>query len=472
MSAPQPPDLMPRPPALSAGPWWRRIAALWWADTGAAVAASPAVRSFEEEARDWLLAHSNQHARRMLRTAVAVTAVLLLWAAFARVDEVTRGEGKVVSSRSLQTVQSLDGGVITAILAREGEVVDKDQVLLKIDETRATSGARENASLGLSLQARLARLRALAEGSEFLPPVATEPDDQRMVDEEKRLFETRRAELAGQISIMQQQLQQRQQELGEMRARKVAAERGLELAQAELNRTRPLLASGAVSEVDIIKLERDVARSRGEAEQSAAQILRVAAAVGEAQRKVAETELTFRNEARKELAETMGRLNALNESAVALNDKVDKSQIRSPVRGRIQRLLANTVGGVVQPGKDLVEIVPLDDALVLEAKVLPRDIAFIHPEQSAIVKFTAYDFSIYGGLEAVVENISPDTVVDEKGNAFYVVRVRTLKSKLGDKLPIIPGMTAEVDVLTGSKSILAYLLKPVLKIKDNALRER
>ncbi|MBH9552186.1 HlyD family type I secretion periplasmic adaptor subunit [Inhella gelatinilytica] len=472
MSAPLPPDSLPNAAPPAASPWWRRVAALWWADDRAPAVVSPAVRNFEEEAQEWLQARTHRNARRLVRTAAGVTAILLIWAAFARVDEVTRGEGKVVSSRSLQAVQSLDGGVVTAILTREGDVVDKGQVLLKIDETRATSGARENAAMGLSLQARVARLKALAEGSEFLPPVATEPDDQRVVDEEKRLFEMRRAELVGQVSIMSQQLQQRQQELGEMRARKVAAERGLELAQAELSRTRPLLASGAVSEVDIIKLERDVARSRGEAEQSAAQILRVAAAVGEAQRKVAETELTFRNEARKELAETLGRLNALNESAVALNDKVDKSQIRSPVRGRIQRLLANTVGGVVQPGKDLVEIVPLDDALVLEAKVLPRDIAFIHPEQPAIVKFTAYDFSIYGGLEAVVENISPDTVVDEKGNAFYVVRVRTLKSKLGDKLPIIPGMTAEVDVLTGSKTILAYLLKPVLKIKDNALRER
>lgn len=257
-----------------------------------------------------------------------------------------------------------------------------------------------------------------------------------------------------------------------MRARKSAAERGLELSLQELARTRPLLTSGAVSEVDLIKLERDAARARGDSEQAAAQIQRVLAAIGESQRKLQETELSFRNEARKELAEAMGRLQALNESAVALNDKVDKSQIKSPVRGRVQRLLANTVGGVVQPGKDIVEIVPLDDVLVLEAKVHPRDIAFIHPGQNATVKFTAYDYSIYGGLEAQVDNISPDTVVDERGNAFYVVRVQTRKPSLGDRLPIIPGMTAEVDVLTGSKTVLAYLVKPVLKAKERALRER
>lgn len=257
-----------------------------------------------------------------------------------------------------------------------------------------------------------------------------------------------------------------------MQSRRAAALRALDLAQQELTQTRPLLATGAVSSVDILRLEREVSRSRGDAEQAAAQISRVQAAIGEANRKIQETELSFRNEARKELAETKGKINVLNEGAVGLADKVDKTQVKSPVRGRVQRLLAKTVGGVVQPGKDIVEIVPLDDTLMLEAKVLPKDIAFIRPGQSAIVKFTAYDFSIYGGLEAKVETISPDTVIDEKGNAYYLVRVRTDRPSLSDKLPVIPGMTAEVDVLTGSKTVLSYLLKPVLKAKAYALRER
>jgi adhesin transport system membrane fusion protein len=257
-----------------------------------------------------------------------------------------------------------------------------------------------------------------------------------------------------------------------MRARKASAERSLDLGQQELAKTRPLLASGAVSEVDILRLDRDVARSRGEAEQAGAQIARVQAAIGEAQRKIQETELVFRNDARKELSDVLGKLNALNQGAVALTDRVDKSQIRSPVRGRVQRLLANTVGGVIQPGKDIVEIVPLDDTLVLEARVQPRDIAFIHPGQTATVKFSAYDFSVYGTMVAEVENISPDTVVDERGNAYYLVRVRTRQAKFDDRLPIIPGMTAEVDVLTGKKTVMSYLLKPVLKGKAYALSER
>ena len=430
-------------------------------------------RSFELEANDVMSRAGTQRAQKIVRAAVVVVVLLIVWASLAHVDEITKGDARVISSRQLQLVQSFDGGVVSEILVKEGQIVEKDQLLLKIDETRATSGVRESAAQGFALQARQARLRAIAEGASFLPPVPGEnPDEKRIVEEERRLYETRLSELNTMVAINRQQLQQREQELSEMRSRKASAERSLDLSQQELTKTKPLLASGAVSEVDILRLEGSVSKARGDSEQAGAQIARVQAAIGEAQRKIQETELTFRNDARKELADVVGKLNALNQGAVALTDKVDKSQIKAPLRGRVQRLLANTVGGVVQPGKDIVEIVPLDDVLVLEAKVVPRDIAFIHPGQAATVKFTAYDFSIYGGMAAEVENISPDTVVDEKGNAFYLVRVRTTQVKFSDKMPIIPGMTAEVDILTGNKTVMSYLLKPVLKGKAYALRER
>lgn len=433
------------------------------------------IRSFELEADVVMSRHKTQRAQLIVRAAIAVVVVLVVWASFAHVEEVTRGDGKVIPSRQLQVVQSLDGGVVSEILVREGEVVEQGQLLLKIDETRATSGVRESAAQGFALKARQARLRALAEGASFKPPAmssANDAEEQRILEEERSLYENKLSELNTMVAISRQQLQQRQQELSEMRARKDSASRTMAMNQQELNKTRPLLATGAVSDVDILRLEREVSRSRGEVEQASAQISRVMAAIGEAQRKIQETELTFRNEARRDLADVMGKLNALNEGAVALLDKVDKSQVKSPVRGRVQRLLANTVGGVVTPGKDILEIVPLDDQLVLEAKVLPKDIAFIHPGQQATVKFTAYDFSIYGGLEATVENISPDTTVDEKGNAFYLVRVRTTKPNFNEKMPIIPGMTAEVDILTGNKTVMSYLLKPVLKARAYALSER
>jgi adhesin transport system membrane fusion protein len=431
-------------------------------------------RSYELEADELLHNTRLPGAARIVRTALLVVGLLLLWAAYAEIDEVTRGEGKVIPSRQLQVVQSLDGGVVSEILVREGQQVEAGQLLLRVDETRAESGVRESAAMAFALRAKQARLKALGEGTPFVLPTARAKDleEQRILDEERRLYQSRVSELQALVSINEQQLLQRQQELAEMRSKRTAAVRALELAQEELTKTRPLLATGAVSEVDILRLERDISRSRGEAEQALAQIARVEAAIGEARRKIQETELAFRNDARKELSEVLAKLSAINEGAVALADKVTKAQVKSPVRGRVQRLLANTVGGVVQPGKDIVEIVPLDDALVLEARVMPRDIAFIHPEQRATVKLTAYDFSIYGGLDGKVENISPDTQVDEHGNAFYVVRVRTDRPNFSDKMPIIPGMTAEVDILTGKKTVLSYLLKPVLRAKQYALTER
>ena len=430
------------------------------------------MKSFEREADALISRQSTRGAQTIVRAAVLAVAALLAWAALATVDEVTRGDARVIPSRQLQVVQSLDGGVVVEILVREGQVVEAGQLLLRVDETRAGAGVRESAVQGFALRARAARLRALAEGASFIAPKASGAEEERVLLDERRLYESRVSELASTLAVNRQQLAQRRQELSEMQSKRVAALRGLDLTQQELAQTRPLLAGGAVSQVDVLRLEREVARYRGEADQATAQIARAEAAIGEVQRKAQETEIAFRNEARKELGETMAKLNALNEGAVALVDKVDKAQVKSPVRGRVQRLLANTVGGVVQPGKDIVEIVPLDDTLVLEARVMPKDIAFIHPGQTATVKFSAYDFSIYGGLEAKVENISPDSVVDERGNAYYLVRVRTVKAGFSEKLPIIPGMTAEVDVLTGRKSVLSYLLKPVLKVQSRAMSER
>ena len=440
-----------------------------------ATSRSAGMRSFELEADAVMSTAKTHRAQTLVRTAVIVMVVLITWAALAPIDEVTKGDAKVIPSKQLQVIQSLDGGIVSEILVKEGQVVEAGQMLLKIDETRATSGVRESAAQTFALQTKLARLKALAEGQSFTPPTPRKDnlEEQRVVEEERQLYDARRSEFHALVGISEQQLEQREQELTEAKSKRDSATRSLELSQQELTKTRPLLATGAVSEVEILRLERDVSRARGDKEQATAQSARALAAIAEARRKIQGTELSFRNEARKELSEVLGRLNALNEGAVALADKVDKAQVKSPVRGRVQRLLANTVGGVLQPGKDIVEIVPLDDALVLEAKVQPKDIAFIHPGQAATVKFTAYDFGVYGGLEAVVENISPDTETDERGNnTFYVVRVRTKQTNFSDKMPIIPGMTAEVDILTGKKTVLSYLLKPILKAHAYALRER
>jgi membrane fusion protein, adhesin transport system len=412
-------------------------------------------------------------ARMLLRAIGIVFVLFLLWAAVAQLDEVTRGEGKVIPSKQIQVLQSIDGGLVSEILVHEGDIVQPNQLLVKIDETRFVSSVKENRAQYLGLVARSARLKAMSDGKPFIPPADVVKEAPQIVDQERMLYEAKRDEMNAAVSIARQQLAQRQQELNEAQAKRSQASQGYDLTSKELAVTRPLINSGAVSEVELLRLERDVSRYRGERDMATAQITRIQAAINEASRKIEEVELTFRNDAGKELSETNSKLSSLAEGSVALSDRVKQSSIRSPVKGAVKRLLVNTVGGVVQPGKDMIEIVPLEDTLLLEAKVLPRDIAFLRPGQPAMVKFTAYDFSIYGGLEGTLEHIGADTVMDEKGNAFYVVRVRTNKPGFGDtNLPIIPGMVAEVDILTGKKSVLAYLMKPVLRAKSVAMTER
>lgn len=432
-----------------------------------------------EENLDWIsdaewarLQQEPLRARAVLHTVGWVLLLLLVWAAFADIDEMTRGMGKVIPSSQLQVIQSVDGGIVSEILVREGQIVEKDQLLLKIDETRFISSLRENRAEYISLLAKAARLTALAEGKPFALPPEVQQEFPQIAAQERGLYDSRRMELEAQIGIARQQLAQRNQELAEIRARRDAAAQGFELTQQELNATKPLLGSGAVSEVEIIRLERDVNRFRGERDQAAAQINRVHAAIAEATRKIEEVELNFRNEARIQLADVSARINSLSESSTTLSDRVKHSSVKSPMRGTVKRLLFNTVGGVVQPGNPILEVVPLEDTLLLEANIQPKDIAFLRPGQHAIVRFTAYDFAIYGSLEAVVEHIGADTVADDKGNAFYICRVRTLKPSLGENLPIMPGMIAEVDIKTGKKSVLSYLLKPVLRAKAVALTER
>lgn len=411
-------------------------------------------------------------ARFLLRWVGRIVVILLIWAAFAQVDEVTRGQAKVIPSRQLQIMQAVDGGVVSEINVREGQVVEAGQQLLKIDPTRFVSSLGENRAQYLALQAKAARLRAISSGGDFsIPPdVAKAAPD--LAEQERALFMARRSELDAQISIARQQLSQRNQELREATARRDQAAQAYDLSAKELSVTEPLVGSGAVSEVELLRLKRDVGRFKGDRDQAAAQISRLHAAIAEAERKVQEVELNFRNQASIELADTMAKINSLSEGSTALSDRVKHSSIKSPVKGTVKRLLVNTVGGVVQPGADIVEVVPLEDVLLLEVKILPKDIAFLRPGLKAMVRFTAYDFSIYGGLEAVVDQIGADTVTDEKGNAFYIVRVRTLKPSLGENLPILPGMVAEVDIMTGKKSVLSYLLKPILRAHTHALTER
>ena len=422
---------------------------------------------------DWArLQQEPLRARALLYVMALVLLLLLVWAAFASVDEVARGEGRVIPSRQLQVIQSFDGGVVDEILVHEGQVVEAGDLLLRIDPTRFISSFRESRAQYLSLQAKAERLKALTSGAAFvLPPdVMSEAPD--VAAYEQRLFETSLLERAEQLRIARDQQVQREEEYKEIQAKVTQTTRAHELARQELQVTRPLLASGAISEVEILRLEGEVSNADGARKQALAQLARSEAAVAEAEGKVREVELTINNKWRNELSEVMGKLASLEEGSRGLADRIKYAEIRSPVRGTVQRLLVNTVGGVVQPGNQVLEIIPLDDQLLIEAKVAPKDIAFLRPGQPAIVKFTAYDFVVYGGLTGTLEHISADTITDERDNTFYLVRVRTDRAGFDPALPIMPGMTTQVDILTGKKTVLAYLLKPVLRAQQNALTER
>lgn len=411
-------------------------------------------------------------ARTLLYAGALLIAGLLIWSAFAELEEVTRGEGKVIPSRQVQLLQAFDGGAVADILVREGEIVEVGQELVRIDPTRFVSSLRENRIQRLALQAKAERLQALSAGQPFKPSAELVKEAAEIVRREQILFASSREELNSQLAIASQQLQQRNEELKESLANLDQLEQRLTLTEKELAVTRPLASSGAVSEVELLRLERDLITIRGERDQVLSQADRLRSAISEARAKIQEVQLSFDNRIRRELSETMAILNGLTEENLGLADRVKHAVVRSPVRGTVKRLLINTVGGVVQPGQNIVEIVPLDDTLVLEVKVIPGDIAFLHPGQKAQVKFTAYDFATYGGLEAKVEQIGADTIIDDRDNAFYLIRVRTLEPDLGDGLPIIPGMMAQVDIITGKKTLLAYLLKPILRAQSNALRER
>ena len=427
---------------------------------------------WEEEADLEILEQTPLKAKLLLYCLTIVLLVLITWAWFAEVTEVVRGEGRVIPSRQVQVIQSLDGGIVSEILVTEGQTVVVGTPLVRIDETRAISSLKENQAQYLALLAKQSRLTALAEDTAFNPPPEIMKEVPLIFDQESALYASSKDELQSSIEIAREQTVQREKELLEVQFRKEMAEKNYESTTKELAANKPLLASGAVSEIDILKLEREANKAKSDIDQSRAQISRIQASIVEARRKIVEVEQTFKSKVRTELNDTTARLNAISATSEALTDKVKQATLKSPVNGKVSRLFFNTVGGVIQPGKEVLEVVPTDDALILETKIQIKDIAFISILQPAVVKLTAYDYTIYGTLDAIVEHISTNSTVDDKGNAYYIVRVRTIKSSLGKGLPIIPGMIAQVDIMTGEKTVLSYLLKPVIKAKSYAFSER
>ncbi|MBA6364110.1 MULTISPECIES: HlyD family type I secretion periplasmic adaptor subunit [unclassified Colwellia] len=417
----------------------------------------------------------------------------LIWSYFSELQQVTSGMGKVIPSTQVQIIQSLDGGVLQKLFVQEGMQVIKGQPIASIDDTRFRSDFAEQKQEVSSLRANVIRLRA--ELSSILIGVSESwqrqieinikvpvyPDDLQqnakfMVERQQEEYSGRIDNLINQLAIQAQQIQQREQEVAELVSKINTLKISYEIASKELDLTRPLAEKNIVSKIELYKLERSVNELKGEL--SAVRLLapKLKSAIQESILNRRETALAYRTEARSELNELENKLSRINESQVGAQDKVTKALILSPVIGTIKTIHINTLGGVVKPGETIAEIVPTEDKLMVEAKIKPRDIAFIYPGLPAVVKITAYDFTRYGGLTGKVEHISADTTQDEEGNSFYLIRVRTdassIKNKNGKEMPIIPGMLTDVDVITGKRTILEYILNPILRANEAALRER
>jgi len=435
-----------------------------------------------EQAPTWSDAElfpSEQQQRFLPHVLLAVIGTFFLvaavWANYATLDEVTRGDGKVVTSSQLQVVQNMEGGIISEILVKEGALVEKDQILMRIDDTRFSSAFREGHKGSLALKAKVARLEAEVYKQRFAIPPEVAKEDPLLAENETAQYRARRLDLEVKKEILQQQLAQRRQELVEMQSRQEQLKQSFHFVQKELAITTPLVKEGVMSEIELLRLEREVRRIKIDLDATTLAVPRLQAAIEEGRRKIEDNEHTFQSQAAADLNQAKSELAKLAETMPALEDRLSRTTVRSPVNGIVNQIKVKTIGGVVQPGSPLLEVVPIEDTLLVEAKIRPTDIAFVAVGQPAIVKLTAYDFSIYGGLNGKIEHISADSIANEKGELFYLTYVRTDKSTLEFKdklLPIIPGMTATVDVLTGRKSVLDYLLKPVNKARERALRER
>lgn len=381
------------------------------------------------ELGDPFLAATHPLHRPLLWMILLCVILFVAWAAWAELDEVTRGEGRVIPYSRMQKIQSLEGGILGDLLVEEGDLVEVDQPLVQLDETRFRTSFEESASQATVLKAAIARLQAEVLNQGVIDFPAEVAADSPLARSEQELFRSRREKL-------------------NESARSIGSQ--IRIARDQLDIVQPLVGRKVVSEMEALKLSQDIATLNG---------------------KLTELRNTYFQEAYTELSAKKAELSALEPIVQQRGDQLRRTEILSPVRGRVNKILINTRGGVIQPGEPIMEVTPVEDRLLIEARIKPRDVAFLVPGMPAKVKITAYDYTVYGDLSGTLEQISADTIEEEtvRGKeSYYQVQIRTDGAKLvrdGEVLPIIPGMVAEVDILSGKRTVLNYLLRPLLKAR-------
>ena len=422
-----------------------------------------------------VLQRSPSKISRVLKIWLLTVFLFILWASFAEIDEITRGNGKVIPYGQNQIIQNLEGGIIESILVEEGKMVEKGQVILKIKNAKSLSTSSTNEMKYKELKAKQLRLQAEAYQRPFKTIQTDDEELQAQIGLAKKLYDSNRIEVIAKDNSIVQQIEQKKQEYKEAQANIHSLTKSLEFVTEEIGMTAPMVREGVKSKVDFLKLKREANDIENKIEAAKLSLPRLQSAIQEYREKRVEAKQLFINKAKKELNEVTAELKRLEAQQIALTDQVERTMVRSPVTGIVQKLFVHTVGGVVKPGADLVEIVPTNKNLYLEVKIKPSDIAFIHPGAEAKIKVSAYDYAIHGGLVGHVVNISPDTITDKKENTFYLIHIKTDKNYLGTKehpLNIIPGMTVSVDIVTGKKTVMQYILKPILKSKQYVFSER
>lgn len=423
-----------------------------------------------------VLEQKPKHIRPVLLLWLISICLFIIWASIAEIDEISRGIGEIVPSGENKIIQNLEGGIVQEVLVSRGDIVIIGQPLLKLHNQKSASLLESNTIKAMELQAKLIRLKAEATATNFIMPRQVTKELLPLIEREKSLYITNQAKLQNQQQALEQQLAQRKLELAEANVRLKHLGISRLLIAEEVNMTEPVVRRGIKPKVDFIKLQREANTIEENYQSSKIAIDRLTAAITEANNNLLSLQHQHQSDAKKEMNEVITELKQLETNNKTLTDQTTRTLVRSPSNGIIQNIFIHTLGGVVKPGENLIELVPTDDILWVETKLKPSDIAFIYPGQKAMVKFSAYDFSIYGGLEGEVVKISADTQTDRQDNTFYTVHIKTQNNfrniDTKHQLKILPGMTTNVDIITGKKTILSYILKPILRANYYTFSER
>ncbi|AGB47383.1 HlyD family type I secretion periplasmic adaptor subunit [Mesorhizobium sp. ESP6-5] len=409
----------------------------------------------------------------------ALFAAFVAWSSFAEVDEIARGDGKVIPASKTQVIQASEPGVVQEIAVKVGQVVRKNDLIIRLDNTLNTSSLGEQQAKARALQTRIARLKYEQSGSitgSFPCPQDIQSVAPEICDNEQNLLVARRENFDNKLSVLKSRLDQREKELDEANANLDRLTKNLAVSDQQAKLVEAMVKKGLMARTEQLKVEQEQTELNGQLNLAGETIKKGKSAITEAQLQVEELGLQLKQEALDDLTQALADLSVVDETIRGATDKVARTDIRSPVDGIVNTMELNTVGAFVQPGTVVAGIVPTSETLLVEARVSPRDVAFIRPDQDALIKVTAYDFSIFGGIEGKVSNITADSLVDQKtGEPYYQVRVSTDRSTLerdGKAYSIIPGMICSVDIKTGRKTILSYLLKPINKARQEAMSER